>query len=154
MQQADDALCGQGNADCDVKVLHTQIPSGLYPPLPGVAICDSLDPSVVASCQLGNLVHDALNSLTTNQYDIADAVYAELQSPSPTFSSYAGGSLQSAFIQQWQAIQAPASKIRAVLATLNAAQAQITAASAVFQGEEQTQNYECSPQALAAAISA
>ena len=46
----------------------------------------------------------------------------------PTFSDYAGGSLQSAFVSQWGALKAPGDKLVYLQATVASAQAAIDAA--------------------------
>ncbi|MGH7297145.1 MAG: hypothetical protein ACRELB_19560, partial [Polyangiaceae bacterium] len=113
VQQAADALCGAGNASCvTTGQMHTVADLG-YPTLdPG-----NSDPGASEIDQMNAFVFQLVNPMYQMQFWVSDPVFAYIQSGTagaPQFQSYAGGSLQQAFIDEWIALEAPIQQIQAL----------------------------------------
>jgi hypothetical protein len=153
VQSDKDALCGIGNMNCDETVLTTAVPANFYPSPNPPACTDTPDACAVAA-QLDAVVAQATSALSNAKFEIADEVYNNITAAAPSFSNYNGGSLQSAFITQWQALQAPISKIQSVISTVGAAKAQIHTAQVQLATATQQQQHACDPGTFAAAMAA
>ncbi len=163
VQDDRDGMCGIGNTACDMTLNPQTIPTALYPtiPVPGTCpgSCGASDQACITTCQVGQqldtMAQTVIKSLTGATFPISNAVYPTLtQASPPAFTNYAGGTLQSAFISQWQAIVAPKDKISAVLATINAAKQQVAAAQAILKNQQDEAHYACSAKAMALAVAA
>jgi hypothetical protein len=72
----------------------------------------------------------------------------------PSFQEFAGGALQSAFIEQWRAIRAPNEQFDVISKSVDAMSAKIEAANAVLARETVEVRRQCSAAAFARAVSA
>jgi hypothetical protein len=155
VQQDRDALCGIGNSACDTTINVEPIPPSLCTvPGPSPACVPANDPACISGAALDGLAQSKIQALCTANFNIANVVDESLSQPAPSFANYAGGSLQGAFIAQWQAVQAASGKITAVLSTVSAAKAQIAAAYALYASQQTEQAYACSPTAMVNALQA
>jgi hypothetical protein len=137
IQQQSDALCGQGNMNCD-KTINSQsiLKSG------NALTCDptSTNAGVVIDCIAYGLLQSA-----NGQFLIADEVFKAKDDPSPpAFSSYTGGSLQAMFVQQWGAIKAVNDAVAVVLAGKVAAKSNAEAADALLATQMGQATTDCS----------
>ncbi|MGH7440132.1 MAG: hypothetical protein ACRENE_30950, partial [Polyangiaceae bacterium] len=152
VQQDRDALCGAGNTQCNTNVSPRTIPASTYPGFPSSPTCNGSSSEAKLDCRIDTMVFNVVTQLTDSLFYIPDEVYNSISDPAPSFENYAGGSLQTAFIAEWQAIRAPGDKITAVISTAAAAKAQVSAAIAVFNNQQDEAQHACSPEAMADAV--
>lgn len=153
LQQNRDGLCGPGNGACDTTMLDETLNPQVLTALQGLpsqqVACQPTDDE----CAMHDLVVGALAPITTGVFEIAEAVDQQLGSSGvPSFSAYNGGSLQAAFIAQWNAVHTAVEKANAVAAALTAGQEQVSAANTVLAGVQNNATYECSPAKMAQAL--
>ena len=157
------ALCGQSQT-CDTTIITKKL-AGLYPtqvePPTNCTNPPPLDPgeqnqfqaTFAATVNLRCFTQAILDSFANLEVPIAKAVDDQLSAPSaPGFQEYAGGALQSAFIEQWRALQAPKERIDALIAQQKTAEARVETAFEKLQGTNAFVNWVCSPAALLTGI--
>lgn len=147
IKQERDGLCGPSatKIDCDAAAARTTSNvsvSGWY----GLAAPTNYDcshpPTMEASMDC--LLQRALQSVEATQVTLAGPVDAvKVQGSAPSFSQYTGGSLQSAFIEQWRAVNSLGGKIRAVQSNNAAAVQSAIAVRSAILAAQLTTGFKC-----------
>ncbi|MGE0328920.1 MAG: hypothetical protein AB7S68_41780, partial [Polyangiaceae bacterium] len=100
-------------------------------------------------------VKDRIHGFLESQAQLASPVEETLRDESqPAFAEYSGGTLQSAFIEQWRAIKSPNEQFEAIRTQLETGNARIDAASAVVARAEKIIQLNCGVTAMAMAVAA
>lgn len=100
-------------------------------------------------------VKERIHSFLGAETQLASPVEETLDSKSqPAFAEFSGGTLQSAFIEQWRAIKSPDEQFDSVRTQLESGNARIDAASAVVARAEKIIQINCGVTAVAMAVAA
>lgn len=148
IKQERDGLCGPNatKQDCDDgshRVSSSVSISGWYG-LPGPMGLDCSNPAGLSQT-MDCLLDRSLLGIEATQVQLAGPVdLVKADNSAPAFQQYAGGSLQSAFIEQWRAVRSLGGKIRAIEDTKNAADAAISSADAQVTQASLSAGYKCS----------
>lgn len=156
IKQERDGLCGPNatKEDCDAgatRVKSAISVNGWYG-LPAPTQNDCSNP-VGTQAIIGCLLQNALQGMEATEVQLAGPVDAvKTQSSAPAFQQYAGGSLQSAFIEQWRAVRSLGGKIRAIQDNASATQAAVDAANTRLAQQESALIYKCTAGLALAAL--
>ena len=124
------AQCGTVNPQCDTSSVTVSF-------VPTVNCTNSSD-------QLCAGLQTAVNQLAPQNFTLATEVYQHINDSSPpSFSDYAGGTLQKVMQDQWQAANGLLSTVKAAIAGEAAQWAQVAAAQAVVSQASKTDAFDC-----------
>ena len=151
IKQDQDELCGASNPGCDtrfVQVAASQL--GIYPSVTNAAPAGvpgrwQIQTPDQVGASLEQMLFGLVQPLYKSQLYVAEPVLGSLGSvAAPSFSDYAGGSLQQAFIEQWTALRAPVQKILALQTAASAARQAVNAAWITVNNLNNQEQQDCS----------
>ena len=159
MKQASQELCGYDNPSCSVSTTETNVLGAWYPalknfPAPTEAECQAAlnapqassgsAAEAQAAVLLGCIARASVERLLSTRFALASPLNATLTlETSPTFADYKGGQLQSAFVEQWQAIRAPDDRFDLLKKQIAASLAAIKTASKVLYKANLLRAHNC-----------
>jgi hypothetical protein len=138
IKEARDRLCGIDNSNCNLGTSAANITLQ-----PFAATCSNLTTAERINCFLSERIAQA----AAVEVEVANAVLLTLPEPAaPGFGAYSGGTLQSAFIEQWSALKAPQQKADELIAVGKAAIGKVQAADIALQSYSQVVQQNCNEQ--------
>ena len=139
IKEEQEKLCGSANPECNIQVVRMKPSwSWFFESEPVWVPCTFTDPDSLASkqCWVDDLAYQLTTPSLYMELDLARPVLDMVDAPAaPSFSGFAGGALQSAFIEQWRAIRAIREEIRKVQTAAKAAKEQIELAYTILEDD-------------------
>lgn len=171
LQQAVQGLCGSSQAGCDPQIVPSTLDEAWYPSLAGRPnVSGFATPCATRLTQLdqlndsnGDAAKEAvdcitdrrINQLLSTSVGVAAPVSAKLLeqvSSVPAFEEYAGGKLQSLYIEQFRALKAPDEWLATMISEAKAVKQRIVIAQKVIREANHAVKRKCGTAATVLAV--